>query len=294
MVKIFAISSLVDSIKIAKAGLRDHKKPLASYLFTGPTGVGKTELAKQLASHMGMELIRFDMSEYMESHSISKIIGSPPGYVGYDQGGLLTDSVSRHQYSVLLLDEIEKAHSDIYNILLQIMDYGCVTDTYGRKVSFHNVIVILTTNAGAFELSRNSVGFSRNKSFNQGDDKQAIERIFSPEFRGRLDAIISFSSLNQGVVLQIVKKFVGELKEQLAKKNIRFDISDDVLTYLAKSGYNSVPGVRNIEHIISQKIKRYLSDEILFGRLSGGGYVKIILDPNTNDLMYDFCCTEKV
>ncbi|QLK57888.1 AAA family ATPase [Ehrlichia ruminantium] len=288
----FAISSLVDSIKIAKAGLRDHRKPLASYLFTGPTGVGKTELAKQLANHMGMKLIRFDMSEYMESHSISKIIGSPPGYVGYDQGGLLTDSISRHQYSVLLLDEIEKAHSDIYNILLQIMDYGCVTDTYGRKVSFHNVIVILTTNAGAFELSRNSIGFSRNRSFNQGDDKQAIERIFSPEFRNRLDAIISFSSLNQSAVLQVVNKFINELKEQLAKKGIHFNIGDDVLLYLAKSGYDSIPGVRNIESIISQKIKRYLSDEILFGRLSNGGYVKIILDPNTNDLIYDFYCAE--
>lgn len=288
----FAISHLVDSIKIAKAGLRNHNKPLASYLFSGPTGVGKTELAKQLANHMGMKLIRFDMSEYMESHAVSKIIGSPPGYVGYDQGGLLTDSISRHQYSVLLLDEIEKAHSDIYNILLQIMDYGCVTDTYGKKVNFHNVVIILTTNAGAFELNRNSMGFIRNRNFNHGDNEKAIERIFSPEFRNRLDAVISFSSLDQKVMLLVVQKFIFQLKEQLAKKNVHIDVADDVLMYLAQSSYNDAYGVRNIENIISKKVRKYLAEEILFGRLLNGGNVKIKLDTNTNKLVYDFCCAE--
>ncbi|AHX04462.1 AAA family ATPase [Ehrlichia japonica] len=288
----FAISHLVDSIKIAKAGLRNYNKPLASYLFSGPTGVGKTELAKQLANHMGMKLIRFDMSEYMESHAVSKIIGSPPGYVGYDQGGLLTDSISRHQYSVLLLDEIEKAHSDIYNILLQIMDYGCVTDTYGKKVNFHNVVIILTTNAGAFELNRNSMGFVRNRNFNHGDNEKAIEKIFSPEFRNRLDAVISFSSLNQEVMLLVVKKFIFQLKEQLAKKNVHIDVADDVLMYFARSGYSDAYGVRNIENIISKKVRKYLAEEILFGRLFNGGNVKIKLDINTNKLVYDFCCAE--
>ena len=285
----FAISNLVDSIKIAKAGLRNQNKPLASYLFAGPTGVGKTELAKQLANHMGMKLIRFDMSEYMESHAVSKIIGSPPGYVGYDQGGLLTDSIARHQYSVLLLDEIEKAHSDIYNILLQIMDYGCVTDTYGKKVNFHNVVIILTTNAGAFELNKNSIGFVRDRSFNSGDNQKAIERIFSPEFRNRLDAIISFSSLDQEVMLRVVKKFIDQLKEQLAKKNVHVDIGDDVLTYLANIGYSDESGVRHVENIISEKVRKYLAEEILFGKLLNGGNVKIKLDHNTNSLVYDFC-----
>ncbi|MGN7618461.1 MAG: AAA family ATPase [Ehrlichia sp.] len=285
----FAISNLVSSIKIAKAGLRNLNKPLASYLFAGPTGVGKTELAKQLANHMGMKLIRFDMSEYMESHAVSKIIGSPPGYIGYDQGGLLTDSIARHQYSVLLLDEIEKAHSDIYNILLQIMDYGCVTDTYGKKVNFHNVVIILTTNAGAFELSKNSVGFVRDKSFNSGDNQKAIERIFSPEFRNRLDSIISFSSLDQKVMLQVVGKFIDQLKEQLAKKNVHVDINDDVLVYLANAGYSNESGIRHIENIISEKVRKYLAEEILFGKLFNGGNVKIKLDSNTNNLVYDFC-----
>ena len=285
----FAISTLVDSIKIAKAGLRNHNKPLASYLFAGPTGVGKTELAKQLAHHMGMKLVRFDMSEYMESHAVSKIIGSPPGYVGYDQGGLLTDSIARHQYSVLLLDEIEKAHSDIYNILLQIMDYGCVTDTYGKKVNFHNVVIILTTNAGAFELSRNSIGFVRDKSFNFGDNKKAIERIFSPEFRNRLDAIISFSSLDEEVMLRVVRKLVDQLKEQLAKKNVHIEIDDDVLEYLASIGYGDAYGVRQVENVISEKVRKYLAEEILFGKLFSGGNVRIKLDHSTNNLVYDFC-----
>ncbi|KJV68911.1 AAA family ATPase [Candidatus Neoehrlichia procyonis] len=283
-----AISQLVGSIKIAKAGLKNHKKPLASYLFSGPTGVGKTELAKQLAEHMGMKFIRFDMSEYMESHTVSRIIGSPPGYVGYDQGGLLTDLVMRHQYSVLLLDEIEKAHKDIYNILLQIMDYGYLTDTYGKKVSFRNTVIILTTNAGSDEFSKNIIGFHRDKSFNIGNDNKIIEKIFSPEFCNRLDSVISFSYLSSDVIVKIVNKFILQLKEQLLRKKVTVNIDEKSLLYLATVGCNKNYGVRSIENIISQKIKKYLADEILFGRLSYGGKVNIIFDAKNESFIYNF------
>ncbi|QXK91991.1 AAA family ATPase [Neoehrlichia mikurensis] len=284
-----AILQLVDSIKIAKAGLRNYKKPLASYLFSGPTGVGKTELAKQLAENMGMKLIRFDMSEYMESHTVSRMIGSPPGYVGYDQGGLLTDLVARNQYSVLLLDEIEKAHKDIYNILLQIMDYGYLTDTCGKKVNFYNVVIILTTNAGSDEFSKNIIGFHRDKNFNYSNDDKIIERIFSPEFCNRLDSVISFSYLNSDVIIKIINKFILQLKEQLLKKKVTINIDEASILYLAKIGCNKNYGVRSLENIISRKIKKHLANEILFGRLSYGGKVNIIFDAKNKSFIYDFC-----
>ncbi len=281
-----AIESLVNSIKIAKSGLRNYNKPLANYLFAGPTGVGKTELAKQLAESMGMNLIRFDMSEYIESHTISRMIGSPPGYVGYDQGGLLTESVSNNQYSVVLLDEIEKAHSDIYNILLQIMDYGCVTDTYGRKVNFSNIILIMTTNAGAAERSKSFVGFGH-KKFNTGDSEKAIEQVFSPEFRNRLDAIISFSDLNADIILHIVDKFIQELKKQLTQKGINCLVEDEVKSYLVQMGYSKEMGARPIERLIEKEIKSYLAEEILNRKLIKGKKLRIYMNKVENKIAFD-------
>ncbi|WP_341807898.1 AAA family ATPase [Wolbachia endosymbiont (group E) of Neria commutata] len=281
-----AIESLVNSIKIAKSGLRNYDKPLANYLFAGPTGVGKTELAKQLAKSMSMNFIRFDMSEYMESHTISRMIGSPPGYVGYDQGGLLTESVSNNQYSVVLLDEIEKAHSDIYNILLQIMDYGCVTDAYGRKVNFSNTILIMTTNAGAFERSKSSVGFG-NKDFSTSDSEKAVEQVFSPEFRNRLDAIISFFDLDADVILHIVDKFILELKKQLVQKGINCSVEEEVKSYLAQMGYNKEMGARPIERTIEKEIKGYLAEEILNRRLIKGKKIRIYMDKAENKIAFD-------
>lgn len=281
-----AIESLVNSIKIAKSGLRNYDKPLANYLFAGPTGVGKTELAKQLAKSMSMNFIRFDMSEYMESHTISRMIGSPPGYVGYDQGGLLTESVSNNQYSVVLLDEIEKAHSDIYNILLQIMDYGCVTDAYGRKVNFSNTILIMTTNAGAFERNKSSVGFG-NKDFSTSDSEKAVEQVFSPEFRNRLDAIISFFDLDADVILHIVSKFILELKKQLAQKGINCLVEEEVKSYLAQMGYNKEMGARPIERTIEKEIKSYLAEEILNRRLIKGKKIRIYMNKAANKIAFD-------
>jgi ATP-dependent Clp protease ATP-binding subunit ClpA len=277
-----AIESLVSSIKIAKSGLRNHNKPLANYLFAGPTGVGKTELAKQLAHNIGMHLIRFDMSEYTESHTISRMIGSPPGYVGYEQGGLLTDAVSTHKYSVVLLDEIDKAHKDIYNILLQIMDYGCITDTYGRKVSFSNTILIMTTNAGAFERNKNSIGFERSTN----ESEKAINEAFSPEFCNRLDAIITFSDLNIETTLHIVDKFIVELKHQLSQKGIQLLIDESVKHYIAQLSYDKEIGARQIERIITKEIKGYLAEEILNRRLTKGKKVKIYIDGITNKIAF--------
>ncbi len=281
-----AIESLVNSIKIAKSGLRNYNKPLVNYLFTGPTGVGKTELAKQLAKSMGMNLIRFDMSEYMESHSISRIIGSPPGYVGYDHGGLLTESVSNNQYSVVLLDEIEKAHSGIHNILLQIMDYGCVTDTYGRKINFSNIILIMTTNAGVFERSKNSIGFGY-KNFNISDSEKVMEQVFSPEFCNRLDEVISFSDLNMDVILHIVDKFVQELKKQLAQKGISCLVEGKVNSYLAQIGYSKKMGARPIERLIEKEIKSYLAEEILNLRLIKGRNLRVYMNRQKDKISFD-------
>ena len=283
-----AVSHVVDAMRIAKAGIRNAQKPLACYLFAGPTGVGKTEFVKQLAKNMGMKLIRFDMSEYMEAHAIARMIGSPPGYVGYEQGGLLTDAISRNQYSVLLLDEIEKAHSSLYNMLLQIMDYGCITDTYGRKVSFRNVVIILTTNAGAMELSSNAIGFNRDRSFQLDSAHKIIEKIFGPEFCNRLDAIIPFSYLDANVIAKVVEKFIDELREQLASKNISIDIDQESLRFLAKMGQREDYGVRRIQGIVTQKLKKQIAFEMLFGKLTQGGRVEVRFDPEKEDFSYEF------
>ena len=283
-----AITHVVDAIRIAKAGIGSAQKPLACYLFAGPTGVGKTELVKQLAKHMGMKLVRFDMSEYMESHTVSRMIGSPPGYVGYEQGGLLTDTIARNPYSVLLLDEIEKAHSSLYNILLQIMDYGCITDTYGRKVSFRNVVIILTTNAGALEQSSNAIGFDRDRSFQSDSVHKVIEKIFGPEFCNRLDSVVSFSYLNFEVIMQIVEKFINELREQLVRKNVSIDIDQESVRFLAKMGQREDYGVRRIQGILTQKIKKHLAFEMLFGKLMRGGRVEIRYSPEKDDFSYEF------
>ncbi|WCR53899.1 MAG: ATP-dependent Clp protease ATP-binding subunit ClpA [Wolbachia endosymbiont of Ctenocephalides orientis wCori] len=281
-----AIESLAKSIKIAKAGLRNDNKPLASYLFTGPTGVGKTELAKQLAENMSMNLIRFDMSEYMEPHTISRMIGSPPGYVGYDQGGLLTDSVSNNQYSIVLLDEIEKAHSDICNILLQIMDYGYITDNYGRKINFSNVILIMASNAGAFERNKSSIGFGH-KKFDVSDSEKAIQQIFSPEFRNRLDEIISFSDLNEDTIFHIAGKFIADLIKQLKQKGINCSVKNEVQSYIAKKGYINGMGARPIERFIEKEIKSHLAEEMFNRKLIKGKKLEIYIDNQEDRIAFN-------
>lgn len=268
-----AVEELVKTIKLAKAGLRKAGKPLGCYLFSGPTGVGKTELAKQLANVLSMNLIRMDMSEYMEQHAVSRLIGSPPGYVGFDQGGLLTDEVDKNPYSVVLLDEVEKAHPDIYGTLLQVMDYGKLTDNSGKKVDFSNVIIIMTSNAGAFEMDRAPVGFGRTER--EGEDAEAIKRIFSPEFRNRLDAIIGFKPLSPELMENVVDKFIAEMRSQLADKAIHIDIDKNAVKYLATEGYNATYGARPLERLIEDKIKQPLADEMLFGKLKDGGKVTI-------------------
>lgn len=278
-----AVEGLCSAIKLSRAGLRNEKKPIGCYMFTGPTGVGKTELAIQLARLMNMNFIRFDMSEYLEQHSVAKLIGSPPGYVGFDSGGLLTEEVSRHPYSVLLLDEIEKAHKDIYNILLQVMDYGTLTDHQGKKISFHNTIVILTTNAGAKVLSKAPLGFDSEGS-NEVDSKLEIEKIFSPEFRNRLDAIIPFAPLSELIVKKIADKFIQEFKDQLQLKNTTVTISKEAYEYISKNGYDPVNGARVMEKVINEKIKQTVANEILFGSLSNGG--KIIITMNKGELAF--------
>ncbi len=272
-----AIEALSSAIKLARAGLREPNKPIGSYLFSGPTGVGKTEAARQLASSLGVELIRFDMSEYMERHTVSRLLGAPPGYVGFDQGGLLTDSIDQHPYSVLLLDEIEKAHPDIFNILLQVMDNGSLTDHNGKRIDFRNVILIMTTNAGASEMAKAAIGFGSTKR--EGDDTDAINRLFTPEFRNRLDAIIPFSSLPMSVIHKVVQKFVMQLETQLAERNITFDLDDSAIAWLAEKGYDDRMGARPLARIIQENIKKKLADEILFGKLKKGGVVKVSTGP---------------
>lgn len=270
-----AIEALSSSIKLARAGLRDGEKPIGCYLFAGPTGVGKTEVARQLAASLGVELIRFDMSEYMERHTVSRLIGAPPGYVGFDQGGLLTDQVDQHPHSVLLLDEIEKAHPDLFNILLQVMDHGKLTDNNGKQVDFRNVILIMTTNAGAADMARAAYGFTRAKR--EGDDTEAVNRLFAPEFRNRLDSVISFSHLPKTVVARVVDKFVLQLEAQLADRNVTIELTDEAREWLVENGYDEAMGARPMARLIQQTIKTPLADEVLFGRLKGGGAVKVVV-----------------
>ncbi|MFY0662247.1 MAG: ATP-dependent Clp protease ATP-binding subunit ClpA [Shimia sp.] len=268
-----AIESLSSAIKLARAGLREPEKPIGNYLFAGPTGVGKTEVAKQLADTLGVELLRFDMSEYMEKHAVSRLIGAPPGYVGFDQGGLLTDGVDQHPHCVLLLDEMEKAHPDVYNILLQVMDNGELTDHNGRTVSFRNVVVIMTSNAGASEQAKAAIGFGRDRR--EGEDTAAIERTFTPEFRNRLDAVISFAPLPKEVILQVVEKFVLQLEAQLMDRNVTIELTPKAAQWLADKGYDDRMGARPLGRVIQEHIKKPLAEELLFGKLSKGGVVKV-------------------
>ena len=268
-----AIDSLASAIKLARAGLREAEKPIGSYLFSGPTGVGKTEVARQLANTLGIELVRFDMSEYMERHSVSRLIGAPPGYVGFDQGGMLTDAVDKNPHTVLLLDEIEKAHPDVFNVLLQIMDYGKLTDHNGKTVDFRNVILIMTTNAGASDLAKPAIGFARNER--SGEDEEAINRLFTPEFRNRLDSVIPFANLSPEVVGHVVDKFIMQLEEQLADRRVTIALSEAARDWLAKKGYDPNFGARPLGRLIQEKIKQPLSEELLFGKLSKGGAVTV-------------------
>jgi ATP-dependent Clp protease ATP-binding subunit ClpA len=271
-----AIEALASAIKLARAGLREPEKPIGCYLFSGPTGVGKTEVAKRLAEVMGVHMLRFDMSEYMERHTVSRLIGAPPGYVGFDQGGLLTDGVDQHPYSVLLLDEIEKAHQDLYNILLQVMDHGKLTDHNGKSVDFRNVILIMTTNAGASDMAREAIGFTQTER--EGDDTEAIKRLFTPEFRNRLDAVITFAHLPPEIVRQVVQKFVLQLEAQLAERQVNIELSDAAADWLAKKGYDRTMGARPLARVIQEHVKKPLSDELLFGKLAKGGTVRILVE----------------
>ncbi|PFG62808.1 ATP-dependent Clp protease ATP-binding subunit ClpA [Thioclava sp. ES.031] len=268
-----AIETLSSAIKLARAGLREPEKPIGNYLFAGPTGVGKTEVAKQLADTLGVELMRFDMSEYMEKHAVSRLIGAPPGYVGFDQGGMLTDSVDQHPHCVLLLDEIEKAHPDVYNILLQVMDHGKLTDHNGRTVDFRNVILIMTSNAGAAEQAKTAIGFGRDRR--EGEDTAAIERTFTPEFRNRLDAVVSFAPLPREVILQVVDKFVLQLEAQLIDRNVHIELTPAAANWLAEKGYDDKMGARPLGRVIQEHIKKPLAEELLFGKLTKGGVAKV-------------------
>ena len=277
-----AIVALSSAIKLARAGLREPEKPIGNYLFAGPTGVGKTEVAKQLADSLGVELLRFDMSEYMEKHAVSRLIGAPPGYVGFDQGGMLTDGVDQHPHCVLLLDEIEKAHPDVFNILLQVMDHGKLTDHNGRAVDFRNVILIMTSNAGASDMAKAAIGFNRDKR--TGEDTAAIERTFTPEFRNRLDAVISFGALPKEVIMQVVEKFVLQLEAQLMDRNVHIELTKPAAEWLADKGYDDKMGARPLGRVIQEYIKKPLAEELLFGKLTKGGLVRVGLKNGEIDL----------
>jgi ATP-dependent Clp protease ATP-binding subunit ClpA len=281
-----AIHALSSAIKLSRAGLRQPEKPIGCYLFSGPTGVGKTEVAKQLATIMGVELLRFDMSEYMERHTVSRLIGAPPGYVGFDQGGLLTDGVDQHPHCVLLLDEIEKAHADLFNILLQVMDHGKLTDHNGKKIDFRNVVLIMTTNAGASDAAKESIGFGRGKR--EGEDEEAIKRLFTPEFRNRLDATIAFAPLGRDTIDRVVEKFVLELEAQLSDRDVTFDLTPEATRWLGQKGYDDSFGARPLARVIQDHIKKPLADEILFGKLKGGGTVRVLLDRDADKLVFEF------
>ncbi|TVR09231.1 MAG: ATP-dependent Clp protease ATP-binding subunit ClpA [Salinarimonadaceae bacterium] len=277
-----AIGALTSSIKLARAGLREPDKPIGCYLFAGPTGVGKTEVARQLATALGVELLRFDMSEYMERHTVSRLIGAPPGYVGFDQGGLLTDGVDQHPHCVLLLDEIEKAHPDLFNILLQVMDHGKLTDHNGKQIDFRNVILIMTSNAGAADLAKQAYGFTRTKR--EGDDTEAINKLFAPEFRNRLDAVISFANLPRDVIQRVVDKFVMQLEAQLADRNITIELAEEARDWLVEHGYDETMGARPMGRLIQSAIKTPLADIVLFGRLKGGGAVRVVVETGEDDV----------
>jgi ATP-dependent Clp protease ATP-binding subunit ClpA len=277
-----AIDALSSAIKLARAGLREPEKPIGNYLFAGPTGVGKTEVAKQLADTLGVELLRFDMSEYMEKHAVSRLIGAPPGYVGFDQGGLLTDGVDQHPHCVLLLDEIEKAHPDVFNILLQVMDNGQLTDHNGRAVNFRNVVLIMTSNAGASDMAKAAIGFGRDRR--EGEDTAAIERTFTPEFRNRLDAVIAFAPLPKEVILQVVEKFVLQLEAQLMDRNVSIELTRKAAEWLAERGYDDRMGARPLGRVIQEHIKKPLAEELLFGKLAKGGLVKVGIKDGKLDL----------
>ncbi len=270
-----AIHALSAAIKLARAGLRDAEKPIGSYLFSGPTGVGKTEVARQLASLLGVQILRFDMSEYMERHTVSRLIGAPPGYVGFDQGGLLTDGVDQNPHCVLLLDEIEKAHPDLFNVLLQVMDHGKLTDHNGKQVDFRNVILIMTTNAGAAEMAKAAIGFGGTQR--TGEDEEAIKRMFTPEFRNRLDAVIGFSRLSRAMISKVVEKFVFQLEAQLADRNVMIELSPEAMEWIADHGYDELYGARPLARVIQEHVKKPLAEELLFGKLEGGGTVRVIV-----------------
>jgi len=277
-----AIDALSSAIKLARAGLREPEKPIGNYLFAGPTGVGKTEVAKQLADTLGVEMLRFDMSEYMEKHAVSRLIGAPPGYVGFDQGGMLTDGVDQHPHCVLLLDEMEKAHPDVYNILLQVMDHGKLTDHNGRTVDFRNVILIMTSNAGAAEQAKEAIGFGRDRR--TGEDQAAIERTFTPEFRNRLDAVISFAPLGREVILQVVEKFVLQLEAQLMDRGVSIELTRAAAEWIAEEGYDDKMGARPLGRVIQDHIKKPLAEELLFGKLAKGGVVQVGIKDGKLDL----------
>ncbi|MBS1223864.1 MAG: ATP-dependent Clp protease ATP-binding protein, partial [Proteobacteria bacterium] len=285
-----AIGNLATAIKMARAGLGNEQKPIGNFLFAGPTGVGKTEVTRQLARIMGIELIRFDMSEYMERHTVSRLIGAPPGYVGFDQGGLLTDAILKHPHAVLLLDEIEKAHPDVFNLLLQVMDHGTLTDNNGRKADFRNVILVMTTNAGAEQMDRTSIGFTTQD--HSSDGLEVIKRMFTPEFRNRLDAIVQFKALTPTTIAQVVDKFLIELEAQLEPKKVTLEVDEDGRQWLAKRGYDPKMGARPMARLIQENIKRRLAEELLFGRLMNGGHV--IVTTRDDDLQVEIAEEEVV
>jgi ATP-dependent Clp protease ATP-binding subunit ClpA len=286
-----AISALTEAIKMSRAGLGQDHKPVGSFLFAGPTGVGKTEVTVQLAKALDIELLRFDMSEYMERHTVSRLIGAPPGYVGFDQGGLLTDAVIKHPHAVLLLDEIEKAHPDVFNLLLQVMDNGTLTDNNGRKADFRNVILVMTTNAGVRETQRKSIGFAQQD--NSTDAMEEIKKVFTPEFRNRLDNIIWFNHLSTEIIQQVVDKFIVELQAQLDAKGVSLEVSEAARLWLAEKGYDHAMGARPMVRVVQENLKKPLANELLFGSLVDGGSVTVDLSEDKQQLTYEFCSAQK-